>query len=106
MPTDKVTETVPPLPKSPSIEEFQLIELVRSPSSASEAMPLKEIDVPSSTAVPSVGAVMLTLGTVLNSPVVKVHTGPAVVPEELTSSIRQVYCVSKSRVPGLKLVPV
>src|SRR5687768_4999028 len=38
--------------------------------------------------------------------VVKLHTGPVVVPELLTSSIRQKYVVLLTKVPGLYVVAV
>jgi len=53
------------VPIAPSRLEFQDRLLVRSPSSGSLAVPLKVIDVPSTTAVPVFGSEMVTVGGVL-----------------------------------------
>ncbi len=65
-PSDRVEVWIEaPVPRAPSIDELQAMAPERSPSSTSEATPVKVTLSPTSKAEPSGGAVIVTAGTLL-----------------------------------------
>ena len=86
-PTERTAEKEPPVPMAPSREEVQARLAVRSPSSASVAVPAKLMLVPSANVLPSSGAVMVTVGDVFELTVTVIESLPAKPPESVTKAV-------------------
>ena len=65
VPTDKVAFTEPPVPRAPSSDDVHERLAAKSPSSGSEAVPVKETAEPSLTVAPSAGLVIVAEGVLL-----------------------------------------
>ena len=93
--------TLAPLPRAPSRSELQARLTVRSPSSGSLALPEKATVVPVSSVVPSAGAVMETLGTLLGLMVTEIWSLSGRPPLSVTDAV--MACVPRESRGGLDL---
>src|SRR5512140_1853312 len=93
-----------PVPRAPSIFEYQTILALRSPSSRSEAVPLSVTPELSEITAPLAGLRMETLGGVLGLVTVMVTEALAVKP---AASVAEavIVCVPAARL-AVKLAPV
>ena len=87
VPTLSVVEKLPPLPIAPSRFETQDRPAVRSPFSASSAVPEKAMLVPSGNEDPSTGLVIVTAGGVFANTVTVMMSEPGSPPESVTDAV-------------------
>ena len=87
--------TLPPVPRAPSTSELHSIEAVRSPSSASSAVPANVSSVPSTTVV-SLGAVIITVGASSGTTVTVIDVVSVRLPASTTDAV--IVCVPRESV--------